>query len=174
MKVNQLNVSLLAALVVAGFGFAAKPTPIPAELVGKWQFGTINSVWFEDRSTGEYKGHGGGVSAYFQFDKSGRFKHHVYIETNTNGWKTQVFTTMEGTVVAEGNVFRLNVEKGAYRSRSNTVEKHNYDRPMSDAERLEQSKKPYLWKAVYGEGGSQTLDITIGGKGAPSTFRPSR
>lgn len=174
MKRNPLYAILAAGLAIVALGFAAGPATIPAELVGKWKWGTINPTWFEDAYTGAYKGHGGGVSAYFDFDKSGRFKHHVYIETNTNGWKTQTFTTMEGTVVTDGETFRLNVEKGSYKSRSNMVKKHNYDRTMTDAERKDQSKKPYRWKAVYGEGGSRTLEVTINNQGNPTVFSPAK
>ena len=174
MKRNLIYVAVAACLAFVAYGFAFKTGAIPAELVGKWKWGTINPIWFEDASTGEYRGHGSGVSAYFDFDKNGRFKHHVYIETNMNGWKTQVFTTMEGTVSVEGDLFRLNVEKGFYKSRSNAVKKHNYDRPMTDAERKEQSKKPYRWEAVYGEGGARTLDVTIGAQGSPTNFQPAK
>src|SRR5689334_19230620 len=86
----------IAALSTANAKSAPRVESIPSELVGKWRWGTINPTWFEDKYTGEYKGHAGGVSAYFDFDKSGHFKHYVYIEQNSNGWKTQTFTTMEG------------------------------------------------------------------------------
>ena len=175
MKSNQFTVflTICLALSAAISGFVSKPGAIPSEMVGKWKWGTIKPVWFHDRATGEYKGHGGGVSAFFDFDKSGRFKHYTYIETNANGWKTQVFTTMEGTVAVEGETFRLHVEKGTYKSRSNMVKKHNYDRDMTNQERKDQSKRAYKWAAAYGEGGTRSLEITLGGQVNPTVFTPA-
>lgn len=147
---------------------------IPTEMVGKWKWGMINPVWFEDKYTGKYSGHGGGVSAYFEFDKSGRFRHHVYVETNSSGWKTQTFTTMSGTVSVDGDVFRLNVEKGSYRSRSNRIERHNFDRKMTDDERAAQSQKVYKWARSTDDNGNPILLVVNGGQGNPTTFRQDK
>jgi hypothetical protein len=144
---------------------------IPTELVGKWKWGTINPIWFEDSYTGQYKGHGGGVSAYFEFEKNGRFKHFVYIEQNSNGWKTQTFTTMEGKLILEGDVFRLKVEKGSYRSRSNTVQRHNFDRPMTAEEREKSGKTIYRWSKGTDSQGREVLNVINGGSGPTTVFQ---
>src|SRR5688500_2343820 len=145
MKNLMTRLVLVGAMAITIASAALAPST-PAELVGKWKWGTINPTWFEDKYTGEYKGHGGGVSAYFEFDKNGKFRHHVYVEMNTNGYKNQTFTTMEGTLVVDGDIFRLNVEKGFYRARSNMGKSNNFDRPMKDEERAKASKNPYKWK----------------------------
>jgi hypothetical protein len=164
-----LAIGLAVAATTVVNATLAPVQAIPSELVGKWKWGTINPTWFEDKYTGEYKGHGGGVSAYFDFDKNGRFKHYVYIEHNTNGWKTMTFTTMEGKLVMEGDTFRLKVEKGSYKSRSNRVERHNFDRPMTAEEREKSSKNPYRWKKATDPQGREILQVVNGGGEGPIT-----
>lgn len=168
---NLLFKTVLAAGLAVSVATAALAPSMPAELVGKWKWGTINPTWFEDKYTGEYKGHGGGVSAYFDFDKSGKFRHHVYIEMNTNGYKNQTFTTMEGTLVVEGDTFRLKVEKGSYRSRSNMGARNNFDRPMNEDERAKASKTPYKWRKSKDDQGREVLQIINGGEGPWTTFQ---
>jgi hypothetical protein len=159
----------VAALTVAEAKSSPITNSIPSEMVGKWKWGTINPTWFEDKYTGEYKGHAGGVSAYFDFDKNGNFKHYVYIEQNSNGWKTQTFTTMEGKLIVEGDVFRLSVEKGSYRSRSNRVERHNFDRPMTAEEREKSGKTIYKWSKGTSQG-KEALMVINGGVGNAAAF----
>lgn len=171
MKNLLTRLVLVGAMVVTVASAALAPST-PAELVGKWKWGTINPTWFEDKYTGEYKGHGGGVSAYFEFEKDGKFKHHVYIEMNTNGYKNQTFTTMEGTVVVEGDAFRLKVDKGFYRARSNMGKSNNFDRPMTNDERAKASKNPYKWQKSKDSQGREVLLVVNGAGNAPaSTFQ---
>ncbi len=170
MKNLLTKVATIGALTIS-FATAAFAPSTPTEMVGKWKWGTINPTWFEDKYTGEYKGHGGGVSAYFEFEKNGKFKHFVYVEMNTNGFKNQTYTTMEGTVAAEGDTFRLKVEKGFYRSRSNMGAKNNFDRPMTDEERSKASKNPYKWRKAADEQGKEVLQIINGAQGPWTSFR---
>lgn len=168
---NLVTKSALIGTLAVSLASAALAPSIPSEMVGKWKWGTINPTWFEDKYTGAYKGHGGGVSAYFDFDKSGKFKHHVYIEMNTNGLKNQTFTTMEGTVIIDGDTFRLKVEKGFYKSRSNMGAKNNFDRPMTDEERAKASKNPYKWKRSTDDKGRKVLQIINGATGPWTSFQ---
>ena len=146
-KRASLCLPLLAALSVAPSVAQSPKAVVPAEVVGEWRWGTINPAWFENKYTGAYEGHAGGVSAYFVFTKDGRFKRFVYVETNSYGWKTQTMTTTEGTVQFGKDTFRMKVDSGRYKSISNRVERHNFDRPMTDEERAKDEKTIYHWRA---------------------------
>jgi hypothetical protein len=154
---------LLAASVAAPLA-APTTADVPAEAVGNWRWGTINPGWFENKYTGAYEGHAGGTSAYFTFTKDGRFRRLVYIETNSYGWRTQVMTTTEGTVEFGKDTFRLKTEKGKYKSVSNRVEKHNFDRPMTDEERAKDSKTVYHWRADKNDKGEPIMHIGFDAK----------
>ncbi|MGV3614840.1 MAG: hypothetical protein ACO1SV_05840 [Fimbriimonas sp.] len=160
MKMRTLlTLPLLATLTVAPFAASPAVDKTPAEVVGEWRWGTINPGWFENKYTGAYEGHAGGTSAYFVFTKDGRFKRFVYIETNSYGWRTQVMTTTEGTVEFGKDTFRLNTEKGRYKSVSNRVQKHNFERPMTDEERAKDSKTEYSWRFEKDDAGKPVFKI---------------
>lgn len=151
---TQILLPILATLATA---LAAGS--VPAEAIGEWRWGTINPTWFENKYTGAYEGHAGGTSAHFTFTKDGRFRRLVYIETNSYGWRTQVMTTTEGTVEFDKDTFRIKTEKGKYKSVSNRVERHNYDRPMTDEERAKDSKTIYYWRFDKDEKGRPIMRI---------------
>ena len=134
---------LLSSLLTA----ATVTAQTPAGAVGEWRWGTINPTWLENKYTGAYEGHAGGTSVYFAFTKDGRFKRFVYIETNSYGWRTQVMTSTEGTVEFGKDTFRIKTEAGKYKSISNRVARHNFDRPMTDEEREKDSKTIYSWRS---------------------------
>lgn len=154
-----LCLPLLAAALTAPLATAPRFGDTPAEVVGDWRWGTINPMWFENKYTGAYEGHAGGTSAYFTFTKDGRFRRLVYIETNSYGWRTQVMTTTEGTVEFDKDTFRIKTEKGRYKSVSNRVEKHNFERDMTDEERAKDSKTVYHWRAEKDEKGKPIMRI---------------
>lgn len=145
--------------ILAAIATAPAAGSVPTEAVGDWRWGTINPGWFENKYTGAYEGHAGGTSAYFTFTKDGHFRRLVYIETNSYGWRTQVMTTTEGTVEFDKDTFRIKTEKGKYKSVSNRVERHNYERPMTDDERAKDSKTVYHWRADKDDKGRPILRI---------------
>lgn len=144
------------ALLAAG---ALADGSVPADAVGEWRWGTINPSWYVDKYTGAYEGHAGGTAVYFKFAKDGTFTRYVYIETNSYGWRTQVMTTTEGTVEFDGDTFRLTTKKGKYKSISNRVAKHNFERPMTDDERKKDSQMTYYWSKSTDDKGKPTLKI---------------
>lgn len=165
--------ALLATSLAAPMAAPRIAADVPAEVVGNWRWGTINPSWFVDKYTGAYEGHAGGTSAYFTFTKDGRFRRLVYIETNSYGWRTQVMTTTEGTVEFDRDTFRIKTEKGKYKSVSNRVEKHNFDRPMTDEERAKDSKTVYHWRAEKDEKGNPIMHIGFDAK-TLSIFRKEK
>jgi hypothetical protein len=174
MNHHVLALPLLVATFLAPAVAQAPKASVPAEVVGEWRWGTINPGWFENKATGAYEGHAGGTAAYFVFTKDGRFRRYVYIETNSYGWRTQVMTTTEGTVAFAKDSFRLNVETGRYKSVSNRVRKHNFERPMTDDERAKDAKTEYRWKPGRDERTGKPLMMIGFGSDNLSAFQRER
>lgn len=160
---DMLKKGLTTAGLVAAFTAVSANVlqDTPAEVVGEWRYTTINGKSYWDGSTGQYLGHGGGNSETLVFGKDGSFKDYVYIENSpTAGWKTQIFTTMEGKAIWSDGSFKLVPSKGHYKVRDNRVQRQNYDRPMTN-EDLQRMTKNYRY-SMSTQNGKPVLVLHLG------------
>ena len=135
------RLTLAVALTLALPALAADA---PKEVVGSWRYGTINPVTYWDAQTGQYRGHGGGMSRTYQFDDAGNYKMYQLIQTNNYGWQLSVFTFEEGKATWDAKTVTLTPTSGKYKCVDNRVQKNNYERPLTDEELKKHTKtEPY-------------------------------
>ena len=125
-------------------GVTAKASTVPADLAGKWKWGTISFNSEVDVYSGRNLGPRSGMVIFFTFEKSGKYNMVFYAQTLNYGWQTQTWSIHEGTVTFANGTFTLHPTKGKYKVTDNRVQRNNYDRPMT-AEELKQNTV-YLWR----------------------------
>ena len=142
--------------------------PAPKEVVGQWRWGTINPVTYWDTQTGQYRGHGGGMSCTYVFDDAGAYKMYLLIQTNTYGWRKTIWTYEEGRTAWSGDKVTFTPTTGKYRCFDNRVKKDNYERPMTDEE-LKKHAKTQKWAVEQREG--KTVFVAGVGEKAETAYR---
>ncbi|HYE18808.1 MAG TPA: hypothetical protein VEA69_10210 [Tepidisphaeraceae bacterium] len=140
---NLYRVVVLAGLVAWSAG-ALGESEAPAEVVGRWRFGSINPVTYWDKSTGAYLGSGGGTSCVYEFDKDGAYRMYLLFKTNNSGWIRTVWTQEEGTATWAGDKVTLTPRAGKFKVVDNRSKKDNYERPINDDE-LKKHTKTVKW-----------------------------
>nr|CAA9283925.1 hypothetical protein AVDCRST_MAG63-3799 [uncultured Armatimonadetes bacterium] len=125
-------------------GLNAKSSAVPADIAGKWKWGTISFSSEVDVYSGRNLGPRSGIVIFFTFEKSGKYNMVFYAQTLNYGWQSQTWSLHEGTVTFGNGTFTLRPTKGKYKVADNRVKRNNYERPMT-AEELKQNTV-YLWR----------------------------
>lgn len=141
----------------------------PASVIGQWRWGTINPVTYWDAQTGQYRGHGGGMSCTYVFDEVGTYKMYLLIQTNNSGWQKTIWTYEEGKAIWAGDQLTFTPTAGKYKVMDNRVKRDNYDRPMTDEE-LKKHGKTVKW-VVEKRDGKTVLVTGTDGKNPETVFR---
>lgn len=123
--------------------------PIPTELVGQWNYGTISPTNFWNDHTGQYVGNAYGVGAWFTFKSRGAYEQFIYIYTQSYSCVTQSWTWLRGEMTVDNDVITFNPTSGVYKAADNCIESHNFRRNMT-AEEL-QAKQGEQWQWYFAE-----------------------
>lgn len=127
----------------------------PANVQGKWIYGSVGGITYWERDTGKFAGNGRGSAGIFEFDDAGNYKQFVYIEIRTYGVVSRVWTTHEGKVEFNGSSFTIHPRKGHYKSEYGS---RKIDRDMT-AEELAAGVARYNWRLETDEQGKEHFII---------------
>ncbi|MGM9512011.1 hypothetical protein ACS5NO_30030 [Larkinella sp. GY13] len=102
---------------------------IPAELVGKWSYGTFSPTNFWDYN-GKYTGNAYEQALVFEFHANGTYEEYVINSTTSYNCRTEAYTFFKGTVkVNEANrSFVITPTSGNYRGFYGCAPKSNINR----------------------------------------------
>lgn len=113
--------------------FDTPRTAVPADMVGKWMYGSFNMIQFW-KYDGSYEGPGFQLAVVFNFNQEGLYEYYFAAETNNYGCKTQAFSFHKGTVeFHDNNSFTIHPQEGNYRGFYNCSPDSNFNRePNAD------------------------------------------
>lgn len=118
----------------------ASPAKIPAELVGKWSYGTFSPTNFWNYN-GTYAGNAYEQALVFDFHADGTYEEYVINSTTSYNCRTEAYTYFKGIVtVNEANhSFSIQPTSGRYRGFYACAPKSNINRDAKPTElKLEQ------------------------------------
>lgn len=137
-------------------------TPVPAQLTGAWQTGTVSSVNFYNPITGSW-GAPSGTGMFFKFTPDGYYEKGVLLQSSLYGCTMTFFAFNKGTMTVEGDKIVLYPTYGKIKSIDNCVQNNNYEKPD------ELKSETMLWEHGQDEYGVETLWLRRPDTG-PSAF----
>jgi hypothetical protein len=140
---------------------------VPSALVGSWRYGSISPTNFWDDHTGVFSGNAYGFSDQYVFNRDGTFKEYLYIYTQSYGCRTQAWVEMSGNVAFDSTSFTTSVAKGHFKTTYSCSSSKNVDRDMTEAERVERSKRSGYTMQVDGSG--KTYLMILDGRYDPAS-----
>ncbi|GAB3506919.1 hypothetical protein GCM10027341_40760 [Spirosoma knui] len=120
---------------------------IPAELVGKWSYGTFSPTNFWNYN-GTYAGNAYEQALVFEFHADGTYEEYVINSTTSYNCRTEAYTYFKGkvTVNAANQSFVITPTSGRYRGFYACAPKSNIDRAAKSNE-LKQEQMNYQVEA---------------------------
>lgn len=113
---------------------AAQPTfaagPVPNELLGNWGRGTVSTVDFYNRATGNWAPPSGSGSSY-TFNPDGSFELGIMAQTSSYVCTMTLFSYKSGSYSVEGDLIVLSPSVNKFKSQDTCNEKWNYEREDS-------------------------------------------
>jgi len=110
LLLSFISLSLAAACDADGGGPGGGPatprSPLPAELVGAWFTGTLSSIQYYDRVTGQWQ-NPSGSGFYFIFEADGRYETGAVIDSTVSGCNMRLLGTETGTVTRDEDLLTV-------------------------------------------------------------------
>ncbi|GAB4002961.1 hypothetical protein GCM10028807_62540 [Spirosoma daeguense] len=111
------------------------PATIPAELVGKWSYGTFSPTNFWNYN-GTYAGNAYEQALVFEFHADGTYEEYVINSTTSYNCRTEAYTYFNGTITVNqaNHSFAIQPTSGKYRGFYSCAPKSNINRDAKPTE----------------------------------------
>jgi hypothetical protein len=153
----KTNVMLVVCLLVGCGGAGGGPllttprSPVPSPLQGPWFTGTLSSIQYYDRNTGQFQ-NPNGSGFYFIFEADGVYETGAVIDSTVSGCNMRLLGSEFGTVTIEGPKVTKYRHKISVKV-TNTC--------GNDAERVQgEELRVMTWSVDRDEGGLEWLSLT--------------
>lgn len=151
---------IIATLAIAGCdGESGPDTPRsepPAELAGDWFTGTLSSIQYYDRDTGEWQ-NPSGEGFYFIFDDDGSYETGAIIDSTIGGCNMRLLGNETGTLTVDGDemtLYRHRITVKVTNSCGNSGERTQGESIRKVTWGIEEDENGLAWLVLTGDDGS--------------------